>query len=651
MTLKTTRSIAAAAFRLERRSIEPLFVARCTLGVAIALLAGFLSGHPLDAVAGAIGALSTGFGSLQGVYRTRAATMLGMALAMTFSAVAGSLTARMPVLAVVVLSLWGYLYGITASLGPAAAAVGVNAVIALLLFDNYATPATTIAEVGISMLAGGVIQTLLLVVLWPVQRYPEERNALAQAYRALAGYAEHLGQRDEPFPQTKSLESVRRALADPRPFGRRAALAAFQALLNEAERLRSSLARIAAEDLAAFEPLRESTAAQLNEIAAALEQARAPHGEIGFGAAASTDDPNLQKLMRQLKTAWRYAAAPIKGFALYRPDGRAIRAALPDIDDSVARIRSNLSLKSPFGRHAVRIAVTLAVTGTIAHLLPAQRGYWISLTALLVLRPDFTSTLTRGFARIGGTVVGVLASTALVLLVPDTPHVSLALAIVFAALGYAVFQINYALYTLCITAYVVFILSLTGTPEESAIVNRLFATLGGGTIAMLSYLVWPTWEASHARARLAELLQLDRRYLDALVDGLRFPKRRDPAALASLRYSVWAARAAAEESVERMLAEPESTHELSGELALAIASATRRLARMNIALGSLYLDPATPPRDFSGLRDRLDPVLEALAVQAGERGAAPSGQIRAGLDELDSGLDDLADLLSRDQKP
>lgn len=649
MAFETARKIARTAFRLERRKMETLFIFRCSLGVAIALVSGFLTGHPLDAVAAAVGAMSTGFASLQGVYRTRAATMLGMAFAMAVSAIAGALTEGAPVLTVAALAIWGVAYGLFASLGAAAAGICVNATIALIVFSSFPMTPPQIAETGASVLAGGVLQTILLVVLWPVQRYPEERRALAAAYRTLADYARGLGADAAVFPASTVLQSVRATLADPRPFGRRAAIAAFQALLNEAERLRGTLTRIAAEDASAFAPVRQRTVAILEEIALALDEARAPDLREPDWLDPNSDDPLLKKLFRQLKTAWRYAGAPIRGIALYPPNGKAIFAVLPAVDDALTRVRANLSIHTPFGRHAVRLGVVLAIAGILAQLLPQQRGYWIPLTAVLVLRPDFTSTLSRGFARIGGTLVGVLASTALVQIVPDTQHASLALAIIFATLGYAVFQINYAVYTFCVTAYVVFLISLTGAPEKSAILNRLVETSAGGTLAMLSYLVWPTWEAPHTRERLTRLLDIDRVYAQALFDGLANPAQRNVAALNALRNNVWTARNAAEESLERMLAEPASTHELDASLALAIAAVARRLGLANIALGSFYTDASTPALDLHELWVPIENALRELTADLSQ-GRTPEEIVRKDLDRLDSAIDPLGDYFNRSQK-
>ncbi|HEY5340526.1 MAG TPA: hypothetical protein VIK27_05830, partial [Candidatus Aquilonibacter sp.] len=171
--------IAANAFRIDRHALEPVFVIRSAIGVTVALLGGFLTGVPIYAVAGAIGAMSTGFGSLQGVYVTRATMMLGMALAMACSTAIGLLCSHSVVLSVLALALWGFGYGLFASLGPGAAAIGVNATIALIIFEHFPQTPQVGAMCALMMFAGGVVQTLLVVVLWPIQRYPQERRALA----------------------------------------------------------------------------------------------------------------------------------------------------------------------------------------------------------------------------------------------------------------------------------------------------------------------------------------------------------------------------------------------------------------------------------------------------------------------------------------
>ncbi len=103
-------------------------------------------------------------------------------------------------------------------------------------------------------------------------------------------------------------------------------------------------------------------------------------------------------------------------------------------------------------------------------------------------------------------------------------------------------------------------------PEQAAVTNRLFATIGGGLLAMLSYVIWPTWEAARTLPRLRALVEADLRYTSALFEGLTTPPpRRRHLHLQDLRAHVWAARASAEESLERTLGEPGPTHEIDAQ--------------------------------------------------------------------------------------
>jgi uncharacterized membrane protein YccC len=596
--------ILTSAFRIERNGVEPVFAVRCGIGVALALLAGFAGGTPIYAVAAGIGAFSVGFASLQGVYRTRAATMLGMAFAMAFSTAVASLCSHSAELAILALAVWGFGYGMIAALGPGASAIGVNATTALIIFERYPLPLHVAVMVAVVMFAGGLLQTLLLVILWPIERYPQERHALAGAYRELAQYAQ-ASDASTRVPSTTGLIAVRKTLADPRPFGRPLVLAAFQSLLDEAVRIRASLALLATVGGDKYTRLRPVIAQVLDAIAQALDDAHAPEQTALYAIlSADTNDPNLRALYAELRAAWRSASVPLGRFALpelhYPTD-------LPSLESSLAVLRDHFHLRSAFGRHAVRLAITLAAAGVLGYVLPVQRGYWITLTAVLVLRPDFTTTLSRGVARIAGTIVGVVAATAIVLAVPDTPHITLALAIFFAAISYAAFQLNYGIFSLTVTAYVVFLLALLGTPEATAVQNRLEATVIGGLLAIGSYLIWPTWESPRTVANLRALINGSLDYTRLLFNGLIDPSARDLPKVLAVRTKLWAVRATAEESLERMLSEPGGTHEIDSDTALGLMAASERLSLANTALSSLYQDPQTPA--FAPLA----PLASALA--------------------------------------
>jgi uncharacterized membrane protein YccC len=71
------------------------------------------------------------------------------------------------------------------------------------------------------------------------------------------------------------------------------------------------------------------------------------------------------------------------------------------------RLLANLDWRSSALRHALRLAAVVSLATLIGHLTGMQRGYWIGLTAVIVLRPEFGATFNRGVARAIGTLVGV----------------------------------------------------------------------------------------------------------------------------------------------------------------------------------------------------------------------------------------------------
>ncbi|HTU82424.1 MAG TPA: FUSC family protein, partial [Candidatus Acidoferrales bacterium] len=434
---------------------------RSSIGVAVALVGGLRLGTPLYALAAGIGAMSTGYVSMRGVYRTRANAMLATAVAMALAAYVSASAGRSTIAIVAVVAAIAYAYGLLSCLGDAASAIGLNALISSVILGSIGTPVPEIAPVAGFVLAGGLVQTALLIVAWPVGRHGAERRALADAYRSLARYARglHDGSQDS-LPAHDPLLAVRAALSDPQPFGRRGELFAMQTLADEAARIRGTLTLIAAEPGDDAPELAAAAAQLLDAVAEALEEARAPRDDGAWqrAGAAPRDRALWQRLFGQIRAAWRGAALPAGGGRTAVID----RSFVPHPERWWPVVRANAGLGSPFGRHALRLSIALAAAMLLYRLTHLERGYWVALTCVIVMRPDYTSTLTRGFARIGGTIVGALIASAIGLALHVTPRLDVGLAIACAALGYLTFPLNYALYSVTLTAYVVFILSMIG---------------------------------------------------------------------------------------------------------------------------------------------------------------------------------------------
>jgi hypothetical protein len=163
----------------------------------------------------------------------------------------------------------------------------------------------------------------------------------------------------------------------------------------------------------------------------------------------------------------------------------ALRQAVVETADSLWRRRS-LNSAIPY---ALRLAVTLGLTTEIYRRLNYPSGYWIPITALVVLKPGMTDTVNRVIARMFGTVAGaILISFLLVHLHPGVITLA-AMTILFAWLGYGLLNVNYALFTFTVTGYIVFLLSLNELPGPEVAQHRAICTLIGAAIALCVRLI------------------------------------------------------------------------------------------------------------------------------------------------------------------
>src|SRR4029077_83847 len=79
----------------------------------------------------------------------------------------------------------------------------------------------------------------------------------------------------------------------------------------------------------------------------------------------------------------------------------------------IATLRANLNLRSGAFRHAVRLMICVALGNSLGRVIHPYRAYWIPMTIVLVLKPEFAVTFSRGVLRIFGTLAGLLLATAL----------------------------------------------------------------------------------------------------------------------------------------------------------------------------------------------------------------------------------------------
>jgi uncharacterized membrane protein YccC len=571
---------------------------RAALGVMTPLIIGVATGKIEYGSYAALGALPAGFVSFRGVSWTRVLAVLATTAGMAVSTFTGATAAwSQPWLLVPIVFVWAYVSGLFAALGPTLVAVALQGPVALLIGSAIPLSPGPAAVRAALVLAGGIWQCLLVITSWTVNRGSAERTAVAGSYRALADYAGGPAARQlgPPSPSQFPASSV---LADPNPLMRTAARQDLLDLAEEAERIRSTLTAMAisatGEDPEpADRSVLEGAARALAELAASID---ARPGQRGDHLEAAWRE--IYRIMPRDGTSWQWADEALLG--QLRSAGRTVQrlnvaergfaaAGRPRpiqpgwIRDARITLRASLGTSSEAGRHALRLAVASAAAELIAHVSGLSHGYWAVLTVFIVLRPDYSSTLYRGLQRAAGTIVGAGLGVATVELARVSLTAVLAGIAVSLVGAYAVFTVNYLLYAVFLTDFVVVLLATLGLPPGPTAIARLIGTGVGTGLAILAYLLWPTWEGTSAAEKLARLFAAQGAYASAELHGYTRPGGTAAARTSRLMLAARRARTDAIASADRLAGEP-SHGPMSASLARALISAGHRIAQAVLTL-------------------------------------------------------------------
>ncbi len=148
-------------------------------------------------------------------------------------------------------------------------------------------------------------------------------------------------------------------------------------------------------------------------------------------------------------------------------------------------LRAQLHWNADSTGYVLRLAVTLGLSTLLYRELHWRNGYWAPMTALLVMKPKWANTLSRGIARLTGTILGA-AICGLLAIHPTFPHwVYFLLIISTAWICFALQAVNYAAFSTALTLYTVFLFAFGGFSERSAADLRLVNTVIGGVLALL----------------------------------------------------------------------------------------------------------------------------------------------------------------------
>ena len=228
------------------------------------------------------------------------------------------------------------------------------------------------------------------------------------------------------------------------------------------------------------------------------------------------------------------------------------------------------------------------------------------MTAAIVLKPDFTTTFSRGVLRLAGTFAGLGPRDGLFAMLSPSHAVQILLIASFMFLMRWAGGVNYGILVIALTGLVVLLFAVTGVPPPEVALARAINTVIGGLIALAANRLWPTWERTRINEAFATLLDSYRDYFQAVRDGFLQPGiERDPAYAARLdrvRQAGRVARSNLEASFERFRIEPGDAPAAVAAMLGLLANSHRFIHAVMALEAGLYLRSRPAARRIRGFR-------------------------------------------------
>lgn len=169
----------------------------------------------------------------------------------------------------------------------------------------------------------------------------------------------------------------------------------------------------------------------------------------------------------------------------------------------------NASIRSPWGRHALRTGIALAIAAAIVSIADLNHGYWVLLGVISVLRIDAAATGAQAFRALIGTLVGVSIGFVTLLVLDPYPVAVWILAPIAAFVaGWSGRAIGFAFGQGAFSFFVLILFSAVSWPPqyETAVDRLLDIGVGVAVAVMVGVLLWPQGMVAEMRRSIADAL-------------------------------------------------------------------------------------------------------------------------------------------------
>ncbi|MCM4157363.1 FUSC family protein [Gramella sp. AN32] len=272
--------------------------------------------------------------------------------------------------------------------------------------------------------------------------------------------------------------------------------------------------------------------------------------------------------------------------------------------------KNNFNFNSNIFRHSLRMAIAVVVGYLIGFYFSVNNSYWILLTIVVIMRPNYGLTKERTKKRIIGTLVGAAVAIGIVFITQNTTVYAI-LAIVSLTLAFSLIQKNYTTAAIFITLSIIFIYALLKPDVLSVIQYRVIDTSIGALIAWIANIaLWPKWEVESIAETIKESIKANLEYFKE-INQFYHQKGTLPTTYKLSRKGAFLEMGNLSESFQRMSQEPKSQQDRL-KLIFEIVSLNQTFLSSLASLGTFIRTHPTSPasKEFDTYIDKIQLELK-----------------------------------------
>ncbi|OQP67281.1 hypothetical protein A3860_02700 [Niastella vici] len=583
---------------------------RITIGVVLPALIFSYFNMLSEGVAISLGAMCVSGTDNPGPIHHRRNGMLICLLFLVVTATLTSLSASYPVLLGILITVFCFVYSMIGVYGSRAISIGVSALLIMVLQIGHPGQGREVIIQAAYILLGGLWYTGLSLLLHKFYPYRLSQQALGECMAATANYIRIRAlfydedvDYDKAYRQMieqqvivhQDQELVRELLFKSRYIVKestntgRTLLMLFRSLIDLFEKIMTSYHDDYKELHAVFEgtglmnryrQLILQLAAELDDISIAVKSGRRSRetkaladairevrifyievrnkkrtpATLEYFITMRNILSNIEDIANRIHTLHLYTSYQQKVTITTQPDDYDKFVTRQDFSFKV--LTDNLSLQSNFFRHSLRVSLATLAGYIFSLFLQVGHNYWILLTIIVILKPNYSLTKKRNFERLFGTIAGAIIGLIVLYFIKD--KTVLFFIMLLLMLGtYSLLRTNYMWSVIFMTPYVLLIFQLLyNTPIKGVLTDRLLDTTIGSVIAFIANLLLvPLWEHEQISSLIANAIDKNTAWFKTVVTSF-MGKPVLPMEYRVSRKEAFVALGNLSDAFNRMLAEP-----------------------------------------------------------------------------------------------